>query len=156
MDWELVAFFGIFIAFVIVLIVLNFTVFRKISKETPASPTSPVPPKNTTTVVAPSSYAVKSPSPTNPTFRPAKVITSEGSNAFNFIISSGLTGYLTYRNERDLKKWGVDLPLNYTHVSLDGKIIELTNPSSSDSTGKVLSSPPANIQSNTIQFGMFF
>lgn len=154
MEWELIAFFGSFIGFVILLLVLTF-VIKPLSpkKEETVTPASPVPPKQTP---RPSSFATTTASSPKPTFSSVKTITSEGANTFNFIISSGNSGYLSYRNERDLKKWGVDLPLSYTHVRMDGKIIELTNPSSSDSRGKILDSVPANILTNTIEFGTFF
>lgn len=158
---NLIRFFVIFIAFVILLVVLYFVLRKYIQQSPPQSPrpsTSPSPSPRPTL-----SY-------TTPGFNSLQTITSKDENTFNFILfkekptDPDELGYLTYRNERDLKKWGVKLPVNYTHVRMNGRIIELITPSSSDSRGKILDLPyspvslggPATIQTTMIEFGTFF
>lgn len=101
----------------------------------------------------------RSPSPTKPFFNSLKTITSSGSSTFNFT-----DGYLTYRGIGNIRSWNVDLPLNFTHARMNGKVFKFNNPNSSDSSGKFVSldtgeplaTQPANFYTNTIEFGMFF
>lgn len=100
-----------------------------------------------------------SPSPILPigSFNSVKTIDGNGTNFYYMS-----EGYLSFRQIKDMSQWGIDKPLNYTHVKINNLIFKFINPNSSDSSGFVVDDTGNKIQpqpssqfSNIIEFGFF-
>ncbi len=99
------------------------------------------------------------PSPVKPFFRSIKTVYSARAFRFNG------TALTLGDYESDMNKWGVEFPLNFTHVRFTGqnKIFKFNRPNTSDSSGYIvdewdqpMNPQPASFYGNTIEFGMFF
>lgn len=151
----------VFIGIALVIIILTLALLFLSPVKSPPKKTSNASPVTTTTTTTQSSSGTRvtpptSPSPTKFSFRPSKMYTSQ--TTFNYDGAK-----LTHKNLPNIKNWGIDLPLDYTHARISGKIFKFTNPNSSDTTGKFvddfgnpLSTQPAAFFSNMFELGMFF
>lgn len=153
----------------IIIIVLVFTLGKSKDDDVPSSPVpspSPVPPPQ------------KSPPPSSKsTFSVLRLIAAPVGATFNFTnVGSQEKGYVTYRGEKNITKWNVDIPLSYSHARIGqekmrnpatgrliDKIIKFTYPNSSDSSGYIideygepLNPQPPSFFASTLEFGIFY
>ena len=118
-----------------------------------------------TTKSSSSPKSVVTPAPQSPILVPkrfgsTKTIKSSDESSFYYMSD----GYLTFKNQKDMSKWNVDKPLNYTHARINNIIFKFNNPNSSDSSGFAVDElgnqfakekTPASEFSNVIDFGFF-
>lgn len=130
----------------IVLLILAVYVFpyerqtKKITLKTTTSPTSPTSP-----VSAGIGFRV--------------FVAANPQVTFNYVNDpqiDGSTGYLSYNNRKNMLVWPIDLPRDFTHARMNGKVFVFRNPNDkTDSYGYFLDGTDESFFSRFIELGKF-